>query len=321
MADTAPAPAENLFSTAIPQLPIAWDSVMLGLLKECPRKFQYTILEGWQSSGFAAHLEFGIAYHKALETYDRDRCEGVDHDNAVVAAVQFCLEYGYRDADNRFYPYDARFTREPAKTRDTLLRSIVWYLEHFKSDSAKTVRLRTGQPAVELSFKLATDLNTPDGSPFLLCGHLDRVVEVDGHYWISDRKTTKSQITSRYWSQFNPNNQMSLYYAAGQAVLREPVKGIIIDAVQIGATFSVFARQMFTRTPGMQEEWLHDTYSWIGRAIEYATDNYWPMNDKSCGNFGGCPFQPICSKDPKVRESFLKHEGYHKRQWNPLISR
>lgn len=318
----APAPVEKLFSETIPQMPIAWDSTMLGLLKECPRKFQLTIINGWQSGGFAAHLAFGIAYHKALEEYDIHRAAGLDHTAAVVETVRFCMSYGTRNAEGTFQPYDAMFTREPNKTRDTLLRSVIWYLEHFKFDYAKTKLLKTtGKPAVELSFKLGLDLINPDGGEFILCGHLDRVVEIDHQLWITDRKTTKGQINSRYWAQFTPNNQMSLYYAAGRIVLNEPIRGIIIDAAQIGVGYTNFARHQITRTPGIQDEWLKDTYTWIGIAMQYASEEYWPMNDKSCSNFGGCPFQPICSKDPKVRDMFLKHEGYLKRQWNPLISR
>lgn len=323
MTDLAPTPDPEvqLFSSVIPQLPIAWDSTMLGLLKECPRKFQYVILEGWQSSGFAAHLEFGIAYHKALENYDNDKASGVDHDTATLNTVMFCMSYGSRDKNDRFVPYDALFTREPAKTRDTLLRSVLWYLEHFRDDPAQTVVLANGEAAVELSFKINLDMETPDGNPFLLCGHLDRVVDVDGQLWITDRKTTKNQISNRFWSQFTPNNQMSLYYMAGQLALKQPIRGILIDAVEIGATYSRFARHSIMRTPGQQDEWLKDTYTWIMIAMQYATEGYWPMNDKSCGNYGGCPFQPICAKDPKVRQTWLKSEGYHKRQWNPLISR
>lgn len=318
--DSAP-PSESLFSSVIPQLPIAWDSTMLGLLKECPRKFQYIILEGWQSNGFAAHLEFGIAYHKALEEYDKHKAAGLDHDQATIETVRFCMSYGSRDENGRFIPYDAQFTKEPSKTRDTLLRSVLWYLEHFEDDPARTLVLADGTPAVELSFKINTDLQTPDGQPFLLCGHLDRVVDLDGHNYVTDRKTTKSAITPRYWAQFTPNNQMSLYFMAGQLVLNKPIKGILIDAVEIGAGYSRFQRHPVYRTPGQQEEWLRDTYTWIMIAMQYATEGHWPMNDKSCSNYGGCEFRGICGKDPKVRKMFLKNEGFHNRRWNPLVSR
>ena len=318
---TPPPPVEELFSTALPGLAVAWDSTMLGLLKECPRKFQYVILEGWQSPGFSAHLTFGIAYHKALETYDKDRAEGASHEEALHNAIRFCLSYGTRDSNGRFVPYDALYTREPSKTRDTLLRTVCWYLEHFKEDPLETVILADGSPAVELSFKINLELNTPDGDPFLLCGHLDRVVAIDEKIYFLDRKTTKHQIQERYWRQYSPNNQMSLYYAATQLILNKPALGGIIDAAEIGVTYTRYKRHTIHRTPGQQAEWLQDTYSWINLAMQYASDGYWPMNDKSCGNYGGCPFQPICSKDPKVRGVFLKNEGYHKRQWNPLESR
>lgn len=315
------APAETLFSLALPNLQIAWDSTSLGLLKECPRKYKHVIIDGWQPQGFAAHLAFGIAYHKALETYDKVKFEGSSHDDAVRETVLFCLNYGTRDSENRFRPYDAEFTREPTKTRETLLRATIWYLEHFKTDPLTTVKRANGEPAVELSFKLSLDLHTPDGQPFLLCGHLDRLVELDDDYFFLDRKTTKGQITSYYWDQFTPNNQMSLYYTATQLVLSKPAKGGIIDAVQVGATFARFARHTIHRTTNQQTEWLADTSYWIGLAMQFAAENYWPMNDKACGNFGGCPFRIVCSRDPKVRDVILKSEGYLKRHWNPLENR
>lgn len=315
------APNESMWSKVVPNLQIAWDSTSLGLLKECARKYYYVIVQGWQPNGFAAHLAFGIAYHKALEEYARHRAYGLTHDEAVEQAILFCLSYGTRDEHDRFHPYDAAFTREPTKTRDTLLMAVVWYLEHFRDDPADTYILSSGEPAVELSFKINLELQTPDGEPFILAGHLDRVVTLDDDIWVTDRKTSKNQLNQRYWKQFTPNNQMSLYYAAGQVVLKKPIKGIIIDAVELGVNYARFQRHPIHRTAGQQREWLRDTYWWIGQAMQVATEDYWPMNDKSCSNYGGCAFQSICSRDPKVRESFIEHEGYHKRAWNPLISR
>lgn len=37
----------------------AWDSTSIGYLKTCPRLYQYTIIEGWQSKGESLHLRFG----------------------------------------------------------------------------------------------------------------------------------------------------------------------------------------------------------------------------------------------------------------------
>lgn len=320
--NSLPATIENLFCLNSPLLPRAWDSVMLGLAKTCWRKFKYIIIDGYQPNGFAAHLAFGIAYHKALETYDKDICAGASHEIATLNAIRFCLNYGWRDQAGVFHAYDALYTQEPTKTRDTLVRSVVWYLDHFKDDPLETMIQANGEPAVELSFKInLTDFLNPDGQPFILCGHLDRVVNYEGHYYFTDRKTTKQQLNSWFWASFTPNNQMSLYYAASQIILKEPARGGIIDGVQLGVNFARFARHTIHRTPGQQSEWLRDVFDVLDQAARYAAEDYWPMNDTSCNDFGGCPFRGVCAKDPKVRQGFLDHEGFVKRPWNPLESR
>jgi hypothetical protein len=69
-AETPAAPSPFVEGT---QLQFAWDSTSLGYLKECPRKYFYTIVEGWRGKGQSVHLEFGGLYHKALEEYDKLR--------------------------------------------------------------------------------------------------------------------------------------------------------------------------------------------------------------------------------------------------------
>jgi hypothetical protein len=75
------------------------------------------------------------------------------------------------------------------------------------------------------------------------------------------------------------------------------------------------------RTKNQREEWLFEIQFWINQAEQFARNNYWPMNDKSCGNYGGCAFQGVCSRDPSVRDKFLKHGNYITRRWNPLDNR
>ena len=83
--------SRKAFSQSIPGLQFAFDSVSLGLLKECPRKYQYTILEGWIPSQESVHLTFGLHYHKAIEIYDHRRAAGSSHDDALDSSVDYCL--------------------------------------------------------------------------------------------------------------------------------------------------------------------------------------------------------------------------------------
>jgi hypothetical protein len=153
---------------------------------------------------------------------------------------------------------------------------------------------------------------------------------VTEHYIVTHNTTTAAP-SSWFFSQFEPDNQMSLYSFAGQVVLGTPVRGVIIDAAQILEDESRFGRGFTYRTPAQTQEWLADLRYWLTLAEQYAVNNYWPMNDKSCDHYRsekddrtGCPFRGICGKDPSVRETFLKTQFTkleEKDRWNPLKPR
>lgn len=318
----------------------AWDSTSLGWLKECPRKYFYSMIEGWRTKSDSVHLDFGRWYHGGLELYDRLRAEGQDHDTAQGAMVGKAMEWTWVIPPDSG-PGAPWSPDHPSKTRETLVRSLIWYTEHFKDDPAQTIILSNGKPAVELSFKLELDrgpqraflgpsedrrypgetvLRQTPTQPYVLCGHMDRVANYAGGTYIFDRKTSSTTISSNYFDQYDPDNQMSLYTFAGKVIYDLPIKGIVIDAAQIAVGFTRFSRGFTHRSQAQLEEWLADTYYWFALAEQYATEGYWPMNDKSCHKYGGCPFRKICSKSPEVRQKFIDTD-FRKEPWNPLTPR
>ena len=328
----------------------AWDSTSLGYLKTCPRLYQYHMIDGWAERGSSAiHLRFGIELHSALQQYDIERAEGRDHDDAVRHVVYDTLKRIKDPAD----PFDPDRTERAGnyKNPDTLIALIVDYLDKFQDDAAKTYILQDGRPAVELSFRFELDwgpsayqklkpgefslkpgainyidgAEEPSGQPYLLCGHLDRVVDFNDGLYVMDHKTTMTTPGPYYFSQFGPNNQMTLYTIASGIVLDSPVKGVIIDALQILLESpNNFQRGFTYRTPALLNEWLKDLSYWLRQAETFAEANYWPMNDTACDKFGGCRFREICAKDPSAREAFLKGKFDKlapEDRWNPLKPR
>ena len=249
----------------------------------------------------------------------------MDHDDACNYVVRELLTETWDRTETN--PEGAPWTPDHnLKTRDNLVRSVVWYLEQFGDDNdpATTVILQNGRPAVELSFRFEVD----DG--LMLSGHLDRVVEFMGGNYVMDRKTSTTTVSSYYFDQYQPDNQMSLYSYAAQVIYQTPVRGVIIDAAQIAVGFTRFERGMTYRTPAQLEEWLDDTRAYVNMAqamgegmVHFAeSERYraWPMNDKSCHKYGGCVFRDICSKDAHVRQIFLDSD-FVREPWNPLIPR
>ena len=302
------------------RLQYAWDSTSLGYLKKCPRLYQYAIIEGYRSKGADIHLTFGSHYHASLEHYDKCRIiEGMNAEDAFASAVRYALteSFGW-DSD------------DTAKNRENLIRSIIWYLDEFgEDDPAKTIELKSGKAAVELSFRMEVDFAPssiqwgpePSGNlevkPYILCGHLDRLVTYGNETFVMDRKTTGTTLSPHYFENYDLDNQMSLYSIAARTLFDSPVRGVIIDAAQIAVGFTRFGRGVTYRSPDQLDEWLRDAEHHIRQAEGYAIEGYWPMNDAACF---GCRFRRVCSKAPSVRDITLKSDFVVK-HWNPLTPR
>lgn len=306
----------------------AWDSTSLGALKECPRKYQLSIQEGWRRKGESLHLRYGILYHRALEVYDHKTAQGMDHQTALRECLRD-LALGCMDETEEVNAEtgEIRTVRSwwapdhASKTIPNLFRTVVWYLERFgRNDPAQTIILANGKPGVELSFRFEAGFEIA-GVPILYSGHLDRVVEFNNLRWGMDRKTTAASLTDgsalRYFDQYTPDNQMSMYTLALDVAFHVPAQGIIIDAAQIAVGFSRFERGFATRTAGQLEDWHQSNKWWIEQAFRFADQDYWPMNDKSCDKYGGCPFRKVCAKDPAVQYVYLESD-FHIQKWDPL---
>lgn len=338
---SCPLEKEKAQSPFIPgtHIQFAWDSTSIGWAKGCARLYQYMMIEGWRPKEESDDLTFGLEYHSALEEYDREVAGGKEHLIALRQVVRNLLIRTYTWKTTNEY-----------KNRANLLRTVVWYLDKFgDDDTAETLILKDGRPAVEVTFKFELDWGPDFGhrvehgieggniveynlsQPYLLCGHLDRVVTYQGSTFVMDRKTTKSQPTHWYFSNFEPDNQMTLYSFAGKLIFQAPIKGVIIDAAQVQIDKSEFGRGITYRTQDQIDEWLIDLKFLFAQFEDYAAEGYWPMNDKFCGTFRseasgkiGCPFRSICGSSPQVRENFLKanftklEEG---ERWNPLKAR
>lgn len=325
----------------------AWDSTSIGYIKVCPRLYQLIMLEGWTPKDESVHLRFGAEYHTAIEFYDKAKAQGQSHKDAMNDAIYQAL---LLTAD---WDVDTETKAGKYKNRRTLIQLLVDYFDTFANDPAETFILDNGKPAVELSFKFelgwgpkaastpigaitsitihdrdgVTKVNTNETAPqpYLLCGHLDRVVRFNSDLYVLDHKTTTTTPSSYYFDGFNPNNQMTLYTFASQVVYHAPVKGVIVEAAQIKLVEpNEFKRGVTYRTQDQLDEWLADLEFWLAQAESFAEANYWPMNDTACDKFGGCQFRGICSKSPQVREKWLAADFVKKpesEKWNPLKPR
>ncbi len=339
--------SNTAFSNTLPGLQIAWDTVSSGTLKTCPRKYQLAHVEGWEPKHQSPHLRFGLLAHEAIEKFFTAEAKGENFADCMDAMLVHLLEAsGERKLAHAcscgtvttveasqgicpgcmemlptttevFFPWDSD---HKYKNRKNLIRTMVWFFENYKDSPLKTVILKDGSPAVELWFKVELDLKTPDGVPYIMTGHIDRLVELHETFWFCDLKTTAYTISSSFFEKFQPDNQMSLYTVGGKIIFEQDLMGGIIDGAQVAIGFSAFSRGMIEMTKGSQEEWLSEFKMWIKQAEMFAKAEYWPANDTACHHYGGCDFLDVCKRDPKSRLNKLK-TNFKQREWNPLKER
>jgi hypothetical protein len=284
-------------------LQFVWDSTSLGLLKTCPEKYNLTMRQDYVSKGKSIHLEYGLLAHSARELYYKDRTKNnTDHETALKNTIKWAAI----EAKN--------LPEHKTKTPYSLLLFLETYLDHYQDDPCETVLLPDGSPAVEYSFKL-------DVGDYMLAGHIDRVVNLNGKLYISDLKSTTSTLNDEYFAQYSPNNQMSLYDFAASCIFPERAAGIILDAFQVLAGGIRLERRIIHRTDAQREEWFRDFQQWMIINKHYTKTNHYPMNDTACNNYGKCPFRDYhCSLVPALRKQSL-NAYFDKRIWNPLDNR
>lgn len=327
----------------------AFDQTSIHIAEECLCKYHYSMLEGWRHPAKSVHLLFGGWYASALESFHQYLAKGMGWDEALEEVVAEALveTWEYPECEScdgtgelRFYestggPLIEQKTacgscagegklREGGtpwqslhntKTRENLIRTIVWYTEQYIDDPCKTLILSNGKAAVEHSFAIDVD------NGLVFAGHLDRCVEYAGSPYVQDQKTTGTTISSRYFDNFSPDTQMSMYSWAGKIIWNTPVKGVMIDAVQIAVGFSRFERGFAFRSSAQLDEWYDHSMHHIEAARKATRENYFPMNRSACGSYGGCEYRTVCSRSPEVRENFLKAEFVRGPRWDPLQAR
>lgn len=281
---------------------LAWDNSSLSLLRTCPRKYYYEIVLGLRPQAQNPHLIFGSLYHAALEYNDRLIVDDIDlaMRSRLVCRYALRISYGW-NSDHKM------------KTRERLVRAVMAYLDHFKTDGTETYMMSNGKPALELNFRFQSD-------EYMFCGYIDRIAHFNNELYVLDRKTTQKAFATDYIASFKPSGQMMQYTVGAQVGFSEEVKGVIIDVAYITANLDELGRFPVTYTKDQLAEWLENQRFWIGMAEQYWKAGKWPMNLDACHIYDGCKFRKLCSRPASVREHFIKAE-YKVERWDPLKSR
>lgn len=271
--------AAQLLSFTPDNFQFAWDATSVSAFEKCPRYYYYAHIEGWRPKNKSEHLTFGGHYASALERYAKLRAQNYSHDEALRVVVARALHdtwvYELDDEGNPLpgtgTPWESTHN---TKTRETLIRSIVWYLEHFLDDPAETVILSDGSAAVEHSFSL------PLNEDYLYCGHIDKLVTYSGGTYVMDQKA--QPLSSRVLTP------------SGWTTIGELSVGDLI-ATRSGEFVSVSALHPKGVTKAYRV-FFND-----GSFVECAEDHLWDVATQFESTFTTRPMTELLHKKPHVK--------------------
>ena len=171
-------PTNKPNKSIIPGTTLQWvyDSTSLTKLQGCLRKYNFRIIQGWEEKETSPALTWGRDFHTCQETYHKCRAFGLDHETSVRRVARLAMLLG-----------DRLISLDTSRTKETLTRAIVWYLDQYQDDPLKTSLLSDGSPAVELSFMLPVfdiEVGPTEDLPPLdfrevvdYCGSIDKAID------------------------------------------------------------------------------------------------------------------------------------------------
>jgi len=271
-------------------------------------------LEPAHRSTFRIDLEWGKAWHETVRAYDTARATGAKDPLAIALTRAFGL--------TKEWPTE---TDKKTKNRETLVRAIIWYDEQFgATNPLMPLMVAENGPAFELAFQFPLFSDKQDGP--LLCGNLDGIVEFGGEVWILERKSTATTLSGFYWDKFDPNVQVDVYCVAAHLMWPQwQIKGVLVEACQVGVTFARFERKLFRRSPARLEETLaslqREVRTFLGDLQTHGQDSDETFGPRyaSCEVGNGCPYRGICQTDPAMRDWEIKaHWQRRSDPWDPI---
>lgn len=262
------------------------DSTKIQCFMDCPRKYFFEFVLGWRPSEPNIHLEFGSAWHLAMEH--------------LIATFQ---NKGYSDAEiliayEKLNHYYRKFFSEMQdeiyhpKTPAMALKGLLGYALEYKFDRfvplyteiAGSVTLNDEHT---LTFKIDSILETPDGIK-------------------SREHKTGSQLSRKWTDQWALKVQTWVYNHVLYCLFpREKVWGVEINGSIFSKKDIKFQRVPARRTIEAMEVGYWNMIDWCDAIVHEfarldsckesdATLRAFPMNTENCTKYFGCTYHDYC---------------------------
>lgn len=302
----------------IPSSPLwdIYDSTKIQEYMDCPRQFFYKRILGWtRETPFANDLQFGKAWHKAMEILYKG---GYGDEN-----VQRAYEEGFLPTYREIFPPDSDVLFDP-KTPDNALLALSAYCVY---------------PANVRDFDLFDIIKTEIAGMVLIDEQTKIVYKIDllarrkdnGKYLGFEHKTKKNSFSRTWTDQWIESVQVKNYnHALNMLMGVDQSDGIVVNGAAFLKTKNDYARIDVRTPPDMMCEHLWNMRETIDsmkmdlESLSQCKDSdrimmCFPKRPPSCTKYYGCEMASFCAAWPNpLQRCLTPPPGYKVDHWDPL---
>ncbi len=284
------------------------DSTKIKAFQDCPRRFFFEHILGWQSDTPNVHLAFGSAWHKAMELLHNSEMNEQD-----VQRAQFVFSEEFEKER------PALLSDEHAsKNTQNAHKALKQYANAYRGDDFKILHTETAGTA-------------PIREDRVIHFKCDLIIEdTQGQIWSMEHKTT-GRGGSTWKNRWDIDFQVSAYAHAVSALYAnryEDVAGVKINGAILRKSNNEFIRIPCRKGPKDHQLFIQEANHWIDMiewnmeilrrtSVEDDVMFAFPRNPTSCSKFG-CEFDGLCSnwRNP-LRKCSEPPVGYEEDHWDP----
>ena len=256
----------------------------------CPRRMWYMGGRGLRYDGKSHKMEYGTAFHKALQEYYTT----FNTTKAVAVAVEHYTQSDIHIPDNDF--------RDIGHLAATLQQ---YFMTYEKFDGLKADMGDDG-PLLEQRFAIPYET---DGEMIdvVLCGTVDMIGSFNGIPVLVDHKTTALMQDDRYLESYQNSPQMMMYTMIHKHLFPDEDRGVVINGIFLSrngkskfqrSTIITFPKHVLAEFENHLREVVWSFMSGLRRVIDKGTDaeEVFLPNFTCCQTkFGECNFSPVCT--------------------------
>ena len=281
----------------------------------CPRRLWYMGARGLTYEAKSHRMEYGTAFHKALQEYYTNGNEKA----AVAAAIEHFEQDDIHVPDNDF--------RDMGHLVATLQQ---YFFNYEKFDGLKADTSDNG-PLLEQRFAVPY---VSDGKliDVVLCGTIDMIGTYNGLPALIDHKTTSLNQVEKYLDSYQNSPQMMFYSMIWKKLFPDEVRNVVINGIFLNRSGrNKFQRSSFiTFSDHVLEEFEKhlrqtiDNYIVNLRAVlddgKDPDDIFFPNFTCCETKFGACAFSPVCTTPRKEdRETIIDSLFTTTNTYDPLL--